>query len=108
MTAKRGLLERLANGPVLCAEGYLFELERRGYLQAGAYVPEVVLDHSDVVAQLHREFLLRGNPGETRPILRRLPAGRLILTPRESPQGRSYEIATTATLAGLLGSAVVD
>jgi betaine-homocysteine S-methyltransferase len=27
---KRGLLERLADGPVICAEGYLFELERRG------------------------------------------------------------------------------
>jgi hypothetical protein len=40
-TAKRGLLERLADGPVLCAEGYLFELERRGYLKAGPFVPEV-------------------------------------------------------------------
>ena len=30
-----GLLERLAEGPVICAEGYLFEFERRGYLQAG-------------------------------------------------------------------------
>ena len=34
-------------GPVLCAEGYLFELERRGYLQAGAFVPEVVLDYPE-------------------------------------------------------------
>jgi hypothetical protein len=41
--AKLGLLDRLASGPVICAEGYLFELERRGYLQAGAYVPEAVL-----------------------------------------------------------------
>src|SRR3546814_4765874 len=31
---ERSLLERLAQGPVICAEGYLFELERRGYLQA--------------------------------------------------------------------------
>ncbi len=54
------LLERLESGPVLCAEGYLFELERRGYLQAGAFVPEVVLDHPEVVAQLHREFLRAG------------------------------------------------
>ncbi|MBA3381180.1 MAG: homocysteine S-methyltransferase family protein, partial [Actinobacteria bacterium] len=37
----QGLLERLDEGPVICAEGYLFELERRGYLQAGAFVPEV-------------------------------------------------------------------
>jgi len=57
----RGLLERLAQGPVLCAEGYLFELERRGYLQAGAFVPEVVLEHPEVVAQLHREFVHAGS-----------------------------------------------
>ena len=56
-----GLLERLEQGPVVCAEGYLFELERRGYLQAGAYVPEVVLDHPDVVAQLHRDFVHAGS-----------------------------------------------
>ncbi len=59
---KRTLRERLAGtGAVLCAEGYLFELERRGYLQAGAYVPEVVLDHPEVVAQLHREFVRAGS-----------------------------------------------
>jgi len=44
---KPGLLERLEQGPVICAEGYLFELERRGYLQAGAFVPEVVLEHPE-------------------------------------------------------------
>jgi betaine-homocysteine S-methyltransferase len=52
------LLER---GPVVCAEGYLFECERRGYLQAGAFVPEVVLDHPDVVEELHREFVHAGS-----------------------------------------------
>src|SRR6516164_1976546 len=55
------LLRRLAAGPVICAEGYLFELERRGYLQAGAYVPEVVLDRPEVVEQLHREFVHAGS-----------------------------------------------
>jgi len=55
------LLERLAAGPVVCAEGYLFECERRGFLQAGAYVPEVVLEHPEVVAQLHREFVHAGS-----------------------------------------------
>jgi betaine-homocysteine S-methyltransferase len=58
---KRGLLDRLASGPVICAEGYLFEFERRGYLQAGAFVPEVVLEHPDLVAQLHREFVHAGS-----------------------------------------------
>ena len=60
--AKRnGLLERLAEGPVICAEGYLFELERRGYVQAGAFVPEAVLDHPDVVEQVHRDFVHAGS-----------------------------------------------
>ena len=56
-----GLLERLEQGPVICAEGYLFELERRGYVQAGAFVPEVVLDFPEVVTQLHRDFVRAGS-----------------------------------------------
>ena len=56
-----GLLDRLAAGPVICAEGYLFEIERRGYLSAGAYVPEAVLEHPDTVARLHRDFLHAGS-----------------------------------------------
>jgi betaine-homocysteine S-methyltransferase len=58
---KPGLLERLERGPVVCAEGYLFECERRGYLQAGAFVPEVVLEHPEVVRELHREFVHAGS-----------------------------------------------
>jgi len=54
-------LERLEQGPVICAEGYLFEFERRGYLQAGAFVPEVVLEHPELVAELHREFVHAGS-----------------------------------------------
>jgi betaine-homocysteine S-methyltransferase len=56
-----GLLERLERGHVVCAEGYLFELERRGYVQAGAFVPEVVLDHPEKVTELHREFVHAGS-----------------------------------------------
>jgi methionine synthase I (cobalamin-dependent) len=55
------LMDRLAGGSVICAEGYLFELERRGYLQAGGFVPEVVLDHPEKVAELHREFVHAGS-----------------------------------------------
>ena len=58
---QRGLVERLDDGAVLCAEGYLFELERRGYLQAGAFVPEVVLEFPDAVIALHRDFLRAGS-----------------------------------------------
>src|SRR2546428_10628327 len=56
----RGILERLQNGVVLGAEGYVFELERRGYIKAGPYVPEVVLDFPEAVKELHREFLRAG------------------------------------------------
>ncbi len=58
---KAGLLERLEQGTVICAEGYLFEFERRGYLQAGAFVPEIVLEHPELVAQLHRDFVHAGS-----------------------------------------------
>lgn len=57
----RGILERLKNGVVLGAEGYVFELERRGYIQAGPYVPEVVLDFPEAVKELHRELLRAGS-----------------------------------------------
>jgi len=59
--AKQGLLERLAVGPVICAEGYVFEFERRGYLSAESFVPEIVLEHPELVAQLHREFVHAGS-----------------------------------------------
>jgi betaine-homocysteine S-methyltransferase len=55
------LSERLAQGQVLCAEGYLFELERRGYVSAGGFVPEVVLEHPEALLQLHREFARAGS-----------------------------------------------
>ena len=61
MSTTKKLLDRLESGIVIGAEGYLFELERRGYLKAGAYVPEVVLDHPDAVRELHREFLRAGS-----------------------------------------------
>jgi len=58
---ERGLLARLKEGPVVCAEGYVFELERRGYLQAGAFVPEVLIEHPEVVEQLHLDFVRAGS-----------------------------------------------
>lgn len=55
------LQQRLDEGIVVGAEGYVFELERRGYVKAGPYVPEVVLDQPDALRQLHREFLRAGS-----------------------------------------------
>ena len=59
--ASRDLLARLKDGAVVCAEGYVFELERRGYLQAGAFVPEVLFEHPEVVEQLHMDFVHAGS-----------------------------------------------
>ena len=58
---KKNLIERLNSGPILCAEGYLFAMERRGYLQAGPFVPEVVLEHPEVLAEVHRDFIRAGS-----------------------------------------------
>jgi betaine-homocysteine S-methyltransferase len=52
--------QRMADGVLVGAEGYVFELERRGYVKAGPYVPEVILDAPDALRQLHREFLRAG------------------------------------------------
>nr|KAG5708417.1 hypothetical protein BaRGS_026144 [Batillaria attramentaria] len=57
-----GLVERLRDGEdIIVAEGYVFELERRGFLRAGAFVPEVVLEHPERVKALHEEFVLAGS-----------------------------------------------
>ena len=57
----RTLEQRLAEGVVIGAEGYVFELERRGYVKAGPYVPEVILDEPEALRQLHRELLRAGS-----------------------------------------------
>src|SRR5437870_8251405 len=55
-----GIIERLAEGPVLGDGGYHLEMEKRGYVQAGPFTPEVVIEHPDALAELHREFLRSG------------------------------------------------
>ncbi|MEM7738263.1 MAG: homocysteine S-methyltransferase family protein [Deinococcota bacterium] len=57
----KSLETRLNEEGVICAGGYLFELERRGYLRAGDFVPTVALDHPDVLAQVTRDFLRAGS-----------------------------------------------
>ena len=57
---KKGILERLKGGIVLGDGGYIIELERRGYVQAGPFTPEVALEHPEALRQLHREFLRAG------------------------------------------------
>jgi betaine-homocysteine S-methyltransferase len=61
MTTQPTFTERLDAGPVLCAEGFLFELERRGYLTAGEFVPEVALEHPEALRSLHIDFQRAGS-----------------------------------------------
>ena len=58
---KNKLIERLNKGPVICAEGFLFEIERRGYMSAGEFVPMVSLEHPEALENLHRDFQHAGS-----------------------------------------------
>jgi betaine-homocysteine S-methyltransferase len=53
---KKGILERLKDGPVLGDGGYLLELEKRGWVRAGPFTPEVALTRPDALRELHIEF----------------------------------------------------
>jgi betaine-homocysteine S-methyltransferase len=54
------ILDRLNEGVVLGDGGALFELERRGYLSAGPFTPEVVLDNPEALHQLQVDFARAG------------------------------------------------
>lgn len=58
---KTGLMQRLDQTGVVCAEGYLFEMERRGYLTAGEFVPEVALENPEALKSLHKDFQHAGS-----------------------------------------------
>src|SRR5215472_6548386 len=53
---KKGILERLKDGPVLGDGGYLLELEKRGWVRAGPFTPEVALTYPNALRELHTEF----------------------------------------------------
>jgi len=58
---KRGILERLDAGEVVIGDGgFLYCMERRGYVKAGAWTPEATVEHPEAVRQLHTEFLRAG------------------------------------------------
>lgn len=58
---RRGILERLDSGEVVIGDGgFVFALEKRGYVKAGPWTPEAVVEHPEAVRQLHREFLRAG------------------------------------------------
>ncbi|HMD30382.1 MAG TPA: homocysteine S-methyltransferase family protein [Candidatus Acidoferrales bacterium] len=53
---KKGILEKLAEGVVLGDGGYLLELEKRGWVRAGPFTPEVALTRPEALRELHIEF----------------------------------------------------
>ncbi|KAM4616769.1 betaine--homocysteine S-methyltransferase 1-like [Polymixia lowei] len=58
---KKGILERLNAGEIVIGDGgFVFALEKRGYVKAGPWTPEAAAEHPEAVRQLHREFLRAG------------------------------------------------
>src|SRR5947207_8336574 len=53
---KKVILERLNEGPDLGDCGYLLELEKRGWVRAGPFTPEVALIYPEALRELHVEF----------------------------------------------------
>uniref|UniRef100_UPI00397FBA27 homocysteine S-methyltransferase family protein n=1 Tax=Salmonella sp. s54395 TaxID=3159664 RepID=UPI00397FBA27 len=61
-TKKANILDRLNNGEVIIGDGgYVFAMEKRGYVKAGPWTPEATVEHPDAVRQLAREFLRAGS-----------------------------------------------
>ncbi|XP_035204623.1 THAP domain-containing protein 5-like isoform X2 [Stegodyphus dumicola] len=44
---KKGLLDRLKEGIVIGDGGFVFSLEKRGYVKAGPWTPEAAVEHPD-------------------------------------------------------------
>jgi len=59
--SKKGLMERLDTNVVLGDGGFVFALEKRGYVKAGPWTPEATVEYPEAVRQLHREFLRAGS-----------------------------------------------
>src|SRR2546421_13049796 len=56
----QSILDKLKQGVVLGDGGYLLALEKRGYVQAGPFTPEVTIEHPNALRALHEEFVHAG------------------------------------------------
>jgi betaine-homocysteine S-methyltransferase len=56
----QSILDKLKRGVVLGDGGYLLALERRGYVQAGPFTPEVTIEYPNALRALHEEFVHAG------------------------------------------------
>jgi betaine-homocysteine S-methyltransferase len=57
---RKSLLDRLRDGIVIGDGGFAMTLEKRGYVKAGPWTPECVVEHPEAVLQLHKEFIRCG------------------------------------------------
>ena len=55
------ILDKLSKGVVIGDGGFVFSLEKRGYVKAGPWTPEATIESPEAVLQLHREFLRAGS-----------------------------------------------
>ena len=55
----QNLLERLAEGPVIGDGGFIFCLEKRGYMKAGPWTPEVVVEHPEAGVISRKKYYIR-------------------------------------------------
>ena len=53
-------MSRLSEGIILGDGGYIVELEQRGWVKAGAFTPEVTINHPSAVRELHAEMANAG------------------------------------------------
>lgn len=59
---KRPLSRRIEeDGLVILSGGYLFEVERRGYIKAGEFVPKVAVEHPEVLEEVTSDFVRSGS-----------------------------------------------
>lgn len=58
---ENNILERLSKGPVIGDGGFVFALEKRGYVKAGPWTPEANMEFPLAVQSLHREFARAGS-----------------------------------------------
>lgn len=56
----KDIMTRLSKGIVLGDGGYIIELEQRGWVKAGAFTPEVTVNHPGAVRELYAEMANAG------------------------------------------------
>lgn len=54
-STKKNILERLREGPVIGDGGFVFALEKRGYVKAGPWTPEATVEHPEAGENNYKE-----------------------------------------------------